>query len=119
MRKLRVAVRGSLIVWVALVLGPRSLPAYGQERAAAAYGGISGQQAPLWLASDLGLFKKYGLDVEPVFIAGGATRTAAISAGEIQLGVDSAVSPITSAVLGADITVVATYYNKNPFLVRR
>lgn len=62
-------------------LGSLSLPAYSQERVVAAYGGISGQQAPLWVASDLGLFKKYGLDLEPVFIAGGATRTAAISAG--------------------------------------
>jgi ABC-type nitrate/sulfonate/bicarbonate transport system substrate-binding protein len=68
------------------------------------------------LASDLGLFRKYGIDLESVFIGGGATRTAAISAGEIQFGVDSAVSPITSSVLGADVTVVATYYNKNPWV---
>ena len=115
---LRVAAKRSVAVWVGLLvgLGSLSLRAYGQEKATAAYGGISGQQAPLWLASDLGLFKKYGLDVEPVFIAGGATRTAALSVGEVQFGVDSAVSPITSAVLGADVTIVATYYNKNPWV---
>lgn len=115
MGKFRVAVRGSLVVWVALLLGPRSLPAHGQEKATAAYGGISGQQVPLWVASDLGIFKKYGLQVEAVLIRGGAVRTAAISVGEIQFGVDSAVSPITSAVAGADAVIVATYYNKHPW----
>ncbi len=118
MGKLWVTAKGSVVVWVALLaeLGSLSLSAYSQERVVAAYGGISGQQAPLWVASDLGLFKKYGLDLEPVFIAGGATRTAAISAGEVQFGVDAAVSPITAAVLGADVTLVATYYNKNPWV---
>ena len=116
--KFWIVAQASLLVCVALLadMGVLSVPAYSQERVVAAYGGISGQQAPLWVASDLGLFKKYGLDLDPVFIAGGPIRTASISAGEIQFGVDSAVSPITSAVSGAEVTLVATYYNKNPWV---
>jgi ABC-type nitrate/sulfonate/bicarbonate transport system substrate-binding protein len=107
----------SVVVWVALLaeLGSLSLPAYSQERVVAAYGGISGQQAPLWVASDLGIFKKYRLHVEAILIRGGAIRTAAISAGEVQFGVDAAVSPVTSAVSGADVVIVTTFYNKHPW----
>jgi NitT/TauT family transport system substrate-binding protein len=92
-----------------------SFPVYGQERVVAAYGGTSGQQGPLWVAHDLGIFKKHGIYVEPTLIRGGPTRTAAISSGEVQFGVDAAVSPITSGVAGADILIVATYYNKHPW----
>jgi len=115
--KFWVAAQASFLVCVALLadMGVLSVLAYSQEKATAAYGGISGQQAPLWVASDLGIFKKYGLQVEAVLIRGGAVRTAAISAGEVIFGVDSAVSPITSAVSGADMVIVASYYNRHPW----
>ena len=77
--------------------------------------GFRGQQASLWLASDIGLFKKHGLNVERVLVRGGATRTAGISSGEIQFGVDSAVSPFTAAASGIDLVIVASYYNKHPW----
>lgn len=96
-----------------IFMGPSA--GYSQEPVVAVYGGISGQQAPLWLTSDLGLFAKYGLDVQPIFVRGGAIWTAGISAGEIQFGVDSSVSPITAAASGADIVLVGSYYNKHPW----
>jgi len=106
-----------LILWARLGLYffVLSSPVYGQERVVAAYGGTSGQQAPLWLAHDLSFFKKHGIYVEPTLIRGGSIRTAAISAGEVQFGVDSGVSPVTSAIAGAEVVIIATYYNKHPW----
>ena len=48
-----------------LVLLLTSALSHGQERVRAGYSGISGYQVPLWLAVDVGLFKKYGLIVDP------------------------------------------------------
>ncbi len=90
--KFWVVAQASLLVCVALLvdMGVVSLPAYSQERVVAGYGGTSGQQAPLWVASDLGIFKKYGLHVEPILIRGGAIRTAAGSGRPGFLGSRSA-----------------------------
>jgi NitT/TauT family transport system substrate-binding protein len=89
-----------------------SLPwAHAQERVRAYYPGISGSQVPLFVASDLGLFKKHGLDVDVVFISG-AAGTAAQLAGEVQFGIGQSFTTITGALAGADTVIAATYLNK-------
>lgn len=89
-----------------------SLPwAHAQERARAYYPGIGGPQVPLFVASDLGLFKKYGLDVDVVFIMG-AAGTAAQLAGEVHFGVGQSFTTITGALAGADTVIASTYLNK-------
>ena len=60
---------------------------HAQERVRAGYSGISGYQVPLWLAADLGLFRKYGLNVEPILFRGGAESSLALTSGEIQFDV--------------------------------
>src|SRR5512142_2406209 len=37
------------------------------------YASVSGTRAPLWIAKDLGLFEKYGLDGNLIYIASGVT----------------------------------------------
>ena len=85
--------------------------AQAQERVRAYYPGISGSQIPLFIANDLGFFKKYGLDVDIVFISG-AAGTAAQLAGEVQFGVGQSFTTITGALAGADTVIAATYLNK-------
>ena len=62
----------SWVVWLALIGSIALVPARAdaQQRVRVAYIGASGSQVPLWLAIDLGLFKKHGLDVEAVHIRG-------------------------------------------------
>jgi ABC-type nitrate/sulfonate/bicarbonate transport system substrate-binding protein len=40
---------------------------------------------PIWLAKDTGIFSKHGLDVEVIFMRGGALITMGILSGELQL----------------------------------
>jgi NMT1/THI5 like len=40
---------------------------------------------PVWLAKDTGLFSKQGLDVEVIFMRGGALITMGVISGELQL----------------------------------
>jgi NitT/TauT family transport system substrate-binding protein len=88
-----------------------------QDRLRAGYSGISGYQVPLWLAVDLGLFKKYGLNLEPVLFRGGAESANAMSAGEIHFDVVAPQPHIAADLAGADITIIGTYFNKHTYSV--
>jgi len=37
------------------------------------YASVSGTRGPLWIAKDLGLFEKHGLEVDLIYIASGGT----------------------------------------------
>src|SRR6476646_423487 len=103
---------------VLVVLSLSLLPAEhldAQERVRAGYSGISGYQAPLWLGIDLGLFKKYGLTLEPILFRGGAESTHALSGNEIQFDVVSPQPHIAANLSGADIVIIGTYFNKHTY----
>ena len=93
------------------------LPVSAQESVRAGYSGISGYQAPLWLAADFGLFKKYGLTVEPILFRGGAESTHALTGGDIQFDVVSPQPHIAADLSGADIIIIGTYFNKHTYSV--
>jgi NitT/TauT family transport system substrate-binding protein len=109
---------GSVIIIVGamlvLILGQ---PATAQERVRAGYSGISGYQVPLWLAVDLGLFKKYQLNLEPILFRGGAESTHALSGGEIHFDVVAPQPHIAANLSGADIIIIGTYFNKHTYSV--
>jgi NitT/TauT family transport system substrate-binding protein len=46
------------------------------------YPSLSFRQSNVWVAQEVGLFKKYGLDVEPIFLRGGQIATQALAAGD-------------------------------------
>jgi NitT/TauT family transport system substrate-binding protein len=46
------------------------------------YPSLAFTQSHIWVAREEGLFKRYGLDVEPVFFRGGQLATQALAAGE-------------------------------------
>ncbi|HEX2932518.1 MAG TPA: ABC transporter substrate-binding protein [Candidatus Binatia bacterium] len=86
-----------------------------QERGRAGYSGISGYQVPLWLGVDLGLFKKYGLNLEPILFRGGAESTHALTGGEIQFDVVAPQPHIAANLSGADTIIIGTYFNKHTY----
>src|ERR1044071_10425595 len=55
------------------------------ERINAIYASIAGDHAALYVAQDLGLFRKYGLDVNLTYIAGAAQVIQTMMAGENQI----------------------------------
>jgi len=57
---------------------------YAQElkRIRIGYPSLSFRQSNVWVAKEMGLFKKYGLEVEPVFLRGGQVATQALAAGD-------------------------------------
>ena len=79
------------------------------------YGGVSGFQGASWVAKDLRIFDKHGLDVEVIMITGGARSTAALLSGSTQFGTGSATAPLLATARGSDIKIIAASYNKFPY----
>jgi ABC-type nitrate/sulfonate/bicarbonate transport system substrate-binding protein len=69
---------------------------------------FSGAFTPLWMAHDLGLFAKHGVEIQPVFIEGGSRATQAIVARDIDLGILSG-GVIEATLAGADLTFIGTH----------
>ena len=55
------------------------------ETLSLSYASVSGTRAPLWIAKDLGLFEKYGIDINLVYIASGIISVNALLGGSVQV----------------------------------
>lgn len=66
--------------------------------------------APLWITQDSGIFKKYGFDVKPIYMAGGLAPIA-ILAGEVPFAIMSSGVMIPPVLKGADLVMIASLSN--------
>ncbi|MCL5734859.1 MAG: ABC transporter substrate-binding protein [Actinobacteria bacterium] len=81
----------------------------------------SGALGPYWVAKDEGIFKKYGIEVETVFINGPQPAVAALNSGQADALLTAPSPPtLSGAAQGLDIALVLTFSNKlSYFLVAR
>jgi len=100
-----------LPILVALIL-PR--PGYSQA-IRVSYGGTSGYNVPIWVTTEAGLFKKYGLNGELIMISGASQSMQAMVANETQVANTSGSAPINAKLQGADAVIVATSYDLIPY----
>lgn len=101
-------------LFITISLGcPFSLCA--QTRFIHAYSGTSSTQLAIWAAKDLGIFAKYGLDADLVFISGSARGMQALIGGSIQGADSDGVGPINAILRGGDAVIVAGLINKTLF----
>jgi NitT/TauT family transport system substrate-binding protein len=75
--------------------------------------GVGGAQIPLWTGKDLGIFRKYQLDLESVLISGGARGMQALLGGSTHSANVAAMMPIRTALAGGDAVIIAGFLNKN------
>jgi len=87
----------------------------------ASAGATSAQQLPIFVAKDLGIFEKYGLDVDPLVITGGSTLLQALVGRSIHSANVAAMAPVRAIASGADLAISATFLNKNlySFIARK
>src|ERR1051326_2885420 len=71
------------------------------------YSAISGDQLPLWVGKELGIFDKNGLDVQPIFFTGGSTAILALVSGDVPITQVSGPGLVSSALGGSDAVFVA------------
>jgi NitT/TauT family transport system substrate-binding protein len=66
----------------------------------------SGAMLPLWVITEAGLDKKYGFDLQNIYISGGARLTQTLVSGDVDIG--SSGGAVVNAILsGADLVCIA------------
>lgn len=65
-----------------LFLASSSTEAQSLRKLRIGYPSLSFRQSHIWVAKEEGLFKKYGLEVEPIFLRGGQIATQALAGGD-------------------------------------
>ena len=80
-----------------------------------AYDGFSMTSGPLIYGEKQGIFKKFGLDVSPVFIEAGSTLTTAVVGGSVDIAQNGYTPAMSAAVAGANIVIIGGISNKLPF----
>lgn len=80
-----------------------------------AFDGFSMTSAPMNYADKKGIFKTYGLDISPFFIAGGSTLTQSVVGGSVDIAQNGYTPAAAAAVQGADIVFIGGISNRLPF----
>lgn len=96
----------SLIICLLLCGGAKAQDK--RETLTVSYASVSGTRAPLWIAKDLGLYEKYGLDGNLVYIASGVTSVNALLGGSVQVIAASGSSAVGAAANGAPVVIMAS-----------
>ena len=87
------------------------------EKLRLTYSAIGGSQASFWVPYEAGLFRKYGLDVELLYVAGGGRAAQVVQSGEVPIGVFTGGAVINSNLAGGDLAVIASSMNVMTFAV--
>ena len=99
------------------VMLPRSVTAADEpskrslEKITIAYSSISGTMAPLWITFDRGLFRKYGLDVNLVFIESGSTTAQSLVTKQVAFAQMAGAGVLQSRLRGSDLIMIAGFLN--------
>ncbi len=101
----------SRTAWLGILLCLATL-GHGQEKKLApltvSYTSVSGTRAPLWIAKDLAIFEKYGLDLNLIYIASGVTSVNALLGGSVHAIAASGSSAVGAAARGAPVVIIAS-----------
>lgn len=77
---------------------------------------VSGAMAPVWIAQELNLYKKYGLDAELLYVGGSSLATRALLTGDLDITISSGLSVVNAAATESlDVVLVAGISNVLPF----
>jgi NitT/TauT family transport system substrate-binding protein len=79
------------------------------------YAALNARVSPLWIADEQGLFTKYGLDVQPIYLRGAPTLVAGLASGDMHLGRSGGSAALAAIAAGHDFKMVATFSSHNTY----
>lgn len=103
-----------MVVSYLLTIGGPSFAA-DQTKLLIAHGAISNNVEPLWIAKEQGIFRKYGIDAELVFIIAGRAMQAML-AGQVPVGFVGATHVVNANTGGGDFVMVLGLQNSLDYL---
>lgn len=86
-----------------------------QERIKLAYSSADASNTVWFTALDGGMYRKYGLDVELIFIQSSTMSVSTVVSGDIQIANSSGGAVASAAVAGAHLVMTACYINTLPY----
>ena len=104
--------KATALVPLVLILLWWKAPVLGIDRVTVGLSALSPTNWAVWVAEEKGLFKKYGIESQVVFIGGGAARGMnALVAKDVQFMIIGGVGVINAALRGVDVAMVASNVN--------
>ena len=88
---------------------------FAEEKLTVSYSSVDAPSANWYIAQEKGLYKKYGLDVESIFIPASSTNVAVLVAGQLKFGNGTGGTIASAAVSGANLVTVACFMNTLPY----
>lgn len=89
--------------------------AAGAEPLRIAYTSIAVVYGPLWLTQEAGLFKKYNIDPEFIYIAGGPPSLQALIAGDVAISFTAGGATVAANLSGSDVVLLGASIDSLPF----
>src|SRR5258707_11446250 len=86
------------------------------KRVRLAYSAFAYANPPFWIAQELKLFEKYGLDTELVYVSG-ARPIQAMLGGSIDVSQVGGAATVAAAAQGADVAILGTIFTRLNFAV--
>jgi ABC-type nitrate/sulfonate/bicarbonate transport system substrate-binding protein len=78
------------------------------------YSALAPIMAGLWIADDIGAFKKQGLDTQLIYIPASATNVQALIAGSLEIATPGSSGAVISAARGAPVVSIGSLMNRPP-----
>ena len=75
------------------------------------YASIAPHQAPVWIAYEAGIFRKYGLDVQLLFVESGTLSVQTLVSGDVMAANTSGAAVIQSTLQGSGVVLIAGFLN--------
>ena len=103
------------LIWAILATLPAQAPA--AEKIRIFYSAITGEQSAFYIAKESGMFQRYGLEPEMLYLDSGTIAVQAMLAGEVQLGLLGSTAAIFSSLRGSDLKIIAGMINKLTYVL--
>lgn len=89
-------------------------PAAPLKKINASFTALAYANPPFWIAKDLGLFEKYGLDVELNFVRG-TKGISAMAGGSVDVAQIGGLAAVAAAIEGLDVVMLGTVFDRLVF----
>jgi len=81
------------------------------DRFPIAHSALTASQAILFVTRDAGIFRKYNLDPQIIYIVGGPTNTAALISGSVDFSIFAGPASVSANLGGADTAILMSFVN--------
>lgn len=110
-------IRSKLFIAFLLLLLPAAVSSQTREKVRVALGAISVNTSVIPVGQQYGLFNKYGVDLEPIYMGGGMNSLAAVTSNSVQFLSAGSTATISARLGGVDITMLTVQSNKLDYTV--